>query len=350
MSTFGLVRLTRRKLLKIYGPDCFSYLQGILCNDLRCLYHENLLTNRKFARSSINVLSSFMLNAQGRAICDMLLYRTPQTRSEAKFSPPGKETEQDELLIECDSDLASGLANTLYGYRVRRKISLAYKDDLSVWCLYPKNSKKDIGSSGTDLVILDPQTDLISNDLTVVCDPRLYMLGARVLADTNQDFESVKTRLQSLINVNIERSSLGEYITHRYSLGVGEGRMDHPESDCLPLECNADYLNSVSFNKGCYLGQELTARIYFTGVVRKRLMPIVLDPSTGSRELGTLPPLPGTDIVNESKKKVGIIRAVSKSRGLALLRYELALSSEKLIHHGSGTSISTCKPDWWNQR
>lgn len=354
MSSFGLVKLTRRKLISIYGPDCYSYLQGILCNDLRCLYQPDLLPKRKFAQSSINVLSTFMLNAQGRAICDLLLYRTPQTRVEAKFSPPGKESEPDELLIECDSELASGLANTLYGYRVRRKIALASKDNLSVWCLYPRlTPNKDVNptiSAETNLVKLDHQAEMVGHDLTIVCDPRLHTMGARIITGAEQDFESIKSRVQALINIDIERSSLGEYITHRYTIGVGEGRMDHPESDCLPLECNADYLNSVSFNKGCYLGQELTARIYFTGVVRKRLMPIVLDPSSGNKELGTLPPLPGTEIVNESKKKIGTIRSISKNRGLALLRFELALSSEKLLHLGSNVSISTHKPQWWNQR
>lgn len=352
MSALRLVKLSRRKLLKIYGPDCYSYLQGLLCNDVRYLYQPELLPTRKNAFSSINSMTTFMLNAQGRAICDMILYRTPQTRSEAIFSPPGKESIPDELLIECDSDLASGLANTLYGYRVRRKIAVTIREDLSCWCLYPELTSTELNEDGTELMSSSSlaqlsSNEMVQNDFTIVCDPRLHSMGMRVITNASEEFTSLSARLCSLIGSNITSASQTEYRIHRYTLGLGEGKTDHPESDCLPLECNADYLGAVSFNKGCYLGQELTARIHHTGVVRKRLMPIMLEQEPGREELGALPPIPGSDIVNEANKKIGVLRAVTKDRGLALLRHELALSSEKLSHEGSKMRIYTYRPSWW---
>ncbi len=66
------------------------------------------------------------------------------------------------------------------------------------------------------------------------------------------------------------------YHRHRLALGVAEGTDEVPLGACFPLEYNLDYLNGVSFSKGCYLGQELTARSFHTGVIRKRVMPISL--------------------------------------------------------------------------
>ncbi len=69
----------------------------------------------------------------------------------------------------------------------------------------------------------------------------------------------------------------GTYTAARYALGIGEGKEDFPIGSSLPLESNGALLHGVSFNKGCYLGQELTARSHHTGVIRKRLMPLQLE-------------------------------------------------------------------------
>jgi folate-binding protein YgfZ len=66
------------------------------------------------------------------------------------------------------------------------------------------------------------------------------------------------------------------YKTFRYLLGVGEG----PELvNQLPFNTNADFTDSIKLNKGCYLGQELCARTYYTGVIRKRLMTVIISDS-----------------------------------------------------------------------
>ncbi len=63
----------------------------------------------------------------------------------------------------------------------------------------------------------------------------------------------------------------------RYHLGLPEGSEEVRSGEGLPLEANADLCNGVSFSKGCYIGQELTARSRFVGVIRRRLAPITLD-------------------------------------------------------------------------
>lgn len=354
MATLGLAKLVSRKVLRITGPDCYPYLQGLICNDLRYLYEPDRIPNRKHARNSPNVLNTFFLNAQGRAICDLTIYRTPLTREKCEFTPPGKAAEPDELLIECDAKLASGLANTLYGYRVRRKIAISMEDNLNVWSLFPTHDSEQgnsLTSRGQEVnKIIDIgsslSNEIVKGNMIVVNDPRISALGLRIITDS-KDFDQLKSSMTTLIDNEIVSISTKGYTLARYSLGVGEGHLDHPESNCLPLECNADFLGSVSFSKGCYLGQELTARIHYTGVVRKRLMPVILDLAT--TDTGDAVPLvDNSDIIEESsKKKVGILRHVVKNRALALLRCDLVSKSESLIHEGSKTKLTTYTPYWW---
>lgn len=358
MASLSLAKLINRKLIRITGPDCYPYLQGLFCNDLRYLYEPDRVQPRQHANVSSSIMSTFMLNAQGRVICDLLLYRTPRTKYECKFTPPGEAKELDELLIECDANLASGLANTLYGYRVRRKVTLELIPDQQVWCLYPKLTSDssnlptaDSESRADQLLLLEslkPIKEVVDNNMTIVSDPRLDLMGIRIISKSSDDFNHVQTSLKSQIGEhNISESSVRDYIVHRYKLGVGEGPEDHPEGNCLPLESNADCLNSVSFNKGCYLGQELTARIHYTGVVRKRLMPCLLD--INRNKPSEVPLVSGSDIVDQtSGKKLGILRNIVRGHALSLLRHDQISPTTNLIHEASKTNLTTWRPYWWN--
>merc|ERR1712048_682220 len=89
------------------------------------------------------------------------------------------------------------------------------------------------------------------------------MGGTRTIIESNSDYVSPS------INRNFD-----EYTKRRCKEGVCEGRTEHFGG--MPLEYNAALMNGVSFNKGCYIGQELVARTHHTGVIRKRVMPIKL--------------------------------------------------------------------------
>lgn len=356
MALFQLTKLVNRKLIRISGPDCYPYLQSLLTNDLRYLYEPDRIPKRKHALVSPNVISAFMLNAQGRVTCDILLYRTPNTRYECKFTPPGEAKEPDELLIECDANVANGLANTLYAYRVRRKVSLEIVTNLDVWCLYPKFETikqeplgDDEGNKLKSFNLLTIKGDTIGNKLTIVSDPRLDLMGLRIISDSSYGSSNIKEEIETKFSIaEIDESTINKYILHKYRLGIGEGTDDHPEGNCLPLECNADLLGSVSFDKGCYLGQELTARIHYTGVVRKRLMPVVLSIDK-TQSPPPVPFAPGSDIVDATNgKRLGVIRRVFRGKGLSLLRHDLITESSKLIHEATKVPITTWKPYWWN--
>lgn len=107
-------------------------------------------------------------------------------------------------------------------------------------------------------------------------DPRHPSLGMRVLSlggsSTSATHEQRNEAFSQLMS-NFFPASDGTYDVIRKLAGVAEGQ---EISSKTALECNQEFLNAVSFNKGCYLGQELTARTQFTGVIRKRIVPIML--------------------------------------------------------------------------
>lgn len=143
------------------------------------------------------------------------------------------------LLVDCEADHAEDLARRLSLYRLRRKIGIAVDPDLAVrWSIE--------GEQGGP-------------------DPRLAALGHRWIAAVSPDDEPADAA----------------WLSHRLSLGVAEGRAEL--GDVLWLETNAADLNGVSFSKGCYVGQENTARMNWRQKINRRLVVVPLDRSQEKR-------------------------------------------------------------------
>ena len=167
-----------------------------------------------------------LLTAQGKTMFDMIVWR-----------------DDGDMLLDCEADVAEELAKRLSLYRLRRKIEIGLDDSLAVhWQIAPRK-----GASP---------------------DPRLPALGHRwlALADGEND---------------VETSADEAWRKHRLSLGVPEGRDEL--GDILWLETNAVELNGVSFNKGCYIGQENTARMNWRQKVNRRLVVVPLGASQEKR-------------------------------------------------------------------
>ncbi|CAG2173051.1 unnamed protein product [Oppiella nova] len=307
MISYLLTKLNDRKLIGVKGVDSYDYIQGLVTNDVRhlCPTLETSVTH--------DCIHSFMLNTSGRVITDVFVYKCDEIDVKTK-----------QLFIEIDSQLLESITKFLKSYRIRRKVDIDVRNDFET-----------------------SFESLNTKDLMAVRDPRLKELGFRLLVNNklNDNENDVKERIKNFLNsksVEYNETNGDNYVKYRYRLGVGEGVKDFPIESCFPLECNGDFLHGISFHKGCYVGQELTARIYHTGVIRKRLMPIEI---IGDKEVPQSIAI--QTVTADESKNVGKFRCNSGTYGLALLRFEDCLKSDKLLLSESGLTIRCTKPFWW---
>lgn len=161
-----------------------------------------------------------LLSPQGKALFDFLVWANG-----------------DDLLLDVERDARDALARRLTMYRLRRAITIAPEDSLAVhWA-----AERPAGAGAAP-------------------DPRLAALGWRWLAPADAGDASAPWR------------------AHRLSLGVPEGRAELGDGETLWLEANARELGGVSFAKGCYVGQENTARMHHRSKVNRRLVVAPLAP------------------------------------------------------------------------
>lgn len=310
--------LKQRRLLKICGPDATEYLQGMTTNDVK-----NITESEKNVSSSLRPMYSMLLNSHGRVLYDVLL---------CKIS-------DEEYLLEYDTTAQPYIIKHLEMYKLRKDVTMKGIDNLQSWVAFSSKADSDTNEE-TSSCPLEIISCLENKEgvAAVFKDPRVPQLGCRFIVESN----TVVKNLGAEVPLNIVHEPTYDIL--RYKLGVGEGVMDHPPGNCLPLECNVDYLHGVNFQKGCYIGQELTARIYHTGVVRKRLMPVTF---ISSQEIKDFPA--GCTVVNEKGMKMGKLRSNVGLHGLALLNVKESLKSEVLTLRGYDVKIKTKRPCWWPQ-
>jgi folate-binding protein YgfZ len=175
---------------------------------------QGLVTNDVDMLAPERPLWAGLLSAQGKALFDFILW-----------------ADGADILVDCEADQADALARRLTLYRLRRAITIAREEGLGVhWA-----------ADGTE----------------GVADPRLAALGRRWLAPPGD-------------------AAVG-WLAHRLGLGVTEGVAELGQDKILWLECNAGELNGVSFTKGCYVGQENTARMNYRNKVNRRLVVVPAD-------------------------------------------------------------------------
>ncbi|MBT2133167.1 folate-binding protein [Croceibacterium sp. LX-88] len=173
-----------------------------------------------------------LLTPQGKALFDFIVW-------------PGS---HGALLLDCEAEAAEDLVRRLSLYRLRRKIGIAVDPSLGVYW------QAEVGDGGAP-------------------DPRLPGLGQRWIAAVSDEDQSVDA----------------EWQRHRLTLGVPEGRAEL--GDVLWLETNAMELGGVSFSKGCYIGQENTARMNWRQKINRRLLVVPLDQSEEKRRKAAYPEL-----------------------------------------------------------
>lgn len=283
-----------RGLVAVDGADRHSFLQGLLTNDVRRV-------------SADRAVYAALLTPQGRYLHDFFIAAIG-----------------DRLCLDCEAARRGDLQRRLAIYRLRAKVTLSdATPDFAVALLFGGDVPARLG------LVADPGRALPWEGGTVYVDPRLAELGARAILPRADIAETLGRH-------GFAPGTAAVYDRLRLSLGVPDGSRDLPVEKAIPLENGFDELHGIDWQKGCYMGQELTARTKYRGLVRKRLLPVHID--------GPLP-APGTPVM-AGDKEAGEMRSGIDGLGLALLRLEHLDDVEGL--HCGNSRLKPHKPAWAN--
>lgn len=267
-----LIPLAARGVIAVAGEDRVAFLQGLVSNDVGP------------AAAGGGVWAA-LLTAQGKFLHEFFIIG-----------------DGDQLLLDCEAARRDDLLKRLKLFKLRARVTLGDRPDLAVFAtLAPAPAALWREADGIGFA-----------------DPRHPDLGSRFIlpADTPAAGDPAA------------------WEERRLSLGIPDGGRDLEIDKSTLLENGFDELHGVAWDKGCYVGQELTARTKYRGLVKKRLVPVAV--------AGPLP-APGTPIL-AGAQEMGVMRSGQGGLGLALLRLEAIQAGAPLA---AGAAVLTPQPPSW---
>jgi folate-binding protein YgfZ len=259
-NTRFIARDDSRRLIRVSGADATDFLQSLITANVETLPGDT-------ARASA------LLTPQGRVLVDFLVSRT-----------------DDGFMIECDAEQAEELYTRLRRYRLRRPVDLAHETGLSVWILWETTTPPDN----------PPATLPATLPVGALRDSRHPDLGWRLLAPADATANAQGS--------DTGPASLDMWHAVRIAAAVPQGPVDLIPERALMLEAGLDRLGAVDFEKGCYVGQEVTARTHYRGLVKRRLAPFILADTAAT---------PGAAITDDGKSLGTVLSTASTGTGNA---------------------------------
>jgi len=245
----------------------------------RVAFLNGLVSNEVSRAAPGHAVWAALLSPQGRYIVDFFIF-----------------SDGEALFLDAPAGAVAELQKRLGRYRLRAAVTL-----------------EDVSATRQ---VYAAWNEVAPDEKIAAADPRLPEAGFRVISE----------------RVLAATGTEAAYHAHRHALGLPDGPPDLEPDKTLLLEANFDALNGVDFEKGCYMGQELTARTKYRGLIKRRLVPVALEVSA---------PPPGTPVLAEGVE-VGTIRSSSGALALATLRLDAL--QKPLI---AGSSLVTPRIPAW---
>ena len=294
------VLLENRGVLAVSGADARQFLQGLVSNDV-----TKVGTDRAVYAS--------LLTAQGKFLHDFY---------NVEFDPGGGPV----LAFDVERDRLDDLVRRLTLYRLRAKVEIEdLATDWTVGALFGGGALDALGLGGGEGKARG------FGGGVAFADPRLAAMGARALLPR----ETAQTDLQE---AGFRPANDADYDLLRLSHAIPDSSRDIVVEKSLPLEVGFDELHAIDYDKGCYVGQELTARTHHRAKIRKRLYRVDID--------GPVPE-PGTP-VRHGERDVGEMRSGRDGIGLAFLRIEQVEAAGAEALDSGEARLTPFKPDWAN--
>ena len=300
MNPNTVTMLPGRGLLGVGGSDAIEFLQNLISNDV---VQVGLDTS----------IYGLLLTAQGKFLHDFFI-------AQLGDGP---------LVLDCEGDRLEDLERRLTMYKLRADVTLTnLSNTYNVTAAFGDGALATLGLS------TEPGNSVPIGDGFAMTDPRLAAMGARVILSTS-------SASSVMADLGFEQGDLGDYHAMRLSHGVPDSSADIAVDQGFPLESGLDLLNAIDFTKGCYVGQELTARTHYRGTIRKRLYRVDVNGPT---------PAPETP-VTLGDKEAGQVRSGQEGIAMAMLRTELVDQSKESgeAFTAGDARLTAVAQDWFGE-
>jgi folate-binding protein YgfZ len=274
MSDLEAVFLDHRAPLTVGGADTRSFLQGLISNDINKV-------------APTRAVYATLLTAHGKFLHEFFIADWPEAGANG-------------VVIDAERERLTDLERRLTLYRLRAKVAIAVAAErFAVVALLGPEAPAAIGLDA------QPGAAIAFGGGIAYVDPRLPAMGARAILPR-------ASAGAALAAAGFAAGPIPAYDRLRLAHGLPDGSRDIAVERYFPLECGFEELNAIDYQKGCYVGQELTARTHYRGTIRKRLLPVAVE--------GPLPP-PGTPI-KLGGREAGEVRSGLDRRAIAMMRLD----------------------------
>jgi len=234
MNTQNVYILEDRGILYISGADAKEFLQNLISNDINKV-------------DEANSCFASLLTPQGKFLFAFIIVK-----------------HKSGYFIDCEKSQIEALFKQLSIYKLRSNVEIMNLSNEFVIAAF--NSEKFLKFKGTKN---EPGNTIKYREDSILLDPRNKDLGARLIINLEKLYLSLK-------KLELKDSTVDEYYKLSHELGIPQRNMNELQNKLFGIECNFEELNGIDFKKGCYVGQENTARIKLKNKLSKRLLPIEL--------------------------------------------------------------------------
>ena len=293
MNIKNVYILDDRAILYLNGEDTKEFLQNLISNDINKVNHSN------------SCFSS-LLSPQGKFLYEFIIIK-----------------HKSGYLIDCEKPQADGLFKQLSTYKLRSKVEILNLSNEFVVAAFSHEKFLTFDES-KDV----PGFTLKYREDPIFLDPRNKQLGARLIINLEKLYLSLKKL--DLLDANMD-----EYYSFSHKLGIVPKDLNKLQNKLFGIECNYEELNGIDFKKGCYVGQENTARIKLKNKLSKRLLPI--DIIKGELTEG--------ESIYYNDNEIGKV-LIDKQYPFALIKYLDENFNEKADFNTKDATIKIEKPAW----
>ena len=293
MNIKNVYILDDRAILYLSGENTKDFLQNLISNDVNKI-------------SDINTCFTSLLSPQGKFLYEFIIIK-----------------HKTGYLIDCEKSQADGLFKQLTMYKLRSKVEILNLSNEFVVAAFTLEKFLTFEKS-QDI----PGYTLKYREDPIFLDPRHRLLGARLIINLEKLYLSLK-------RLNLQNSDLKDYYSFSHNLGIVPKNLNKLQNKLFGIECNYEELNGIDFKKGCYVGQENTARIKLKNKLSKRLFPINL--LSGTLNEG--------ESIYANETEIGKV-LIDNDYPFGLIKYLDKNFDEKLNFKSKNAEFSIKKPDW----